>query len=246
MSDTMDSDMRLLMRIIEENQPGLSVLGWETIAAKEGINIATAKQKYGALKKKWAKANVDFTAAAPAIKPRNRGNKRKAAGDDEINNDGDDVTSPSVSVPASLSSQAAVSAPTVTTTATGNPIVSSPAAPPSPATQESSAVQAATAAPAAPASDRRTRSQSQAQYAVAPAYYSPPATTLDNQRGSTSKKANEELSFTKWTKDKRRERREEQDRQRQEEQLQRQERRRQMVEDRRQLEEDQQYAASRV
>ncbi|KAK8000617.1 hypothetical protein PG990_013217 [Apiospora arundinis] len=154
MSDTMDSDMRLLMRIIEVNQPGLSVSGWETIAAKEGISIAAAKQKYGALKKKWEKANEGFTPAAPVIKPRNRGNKRKAAGDDEINNDGDDVTSPSVSVPASVSSQAAVSAPTVTTTATGNPIVSSSAAPPSPATHESSAVQSAAAAPAAPASDR--------------------------------------------------------------------------------------------
>ncbi|KAK6859532.1 hypothetical protein PG995_003168 [Apiospora arundinis] len=146
MSETMDSDMRLLMRIIEENQPGLSVSGWETIAAKEGISNATANYNAGQVRP----TNIPFLFKAEVW--------------------------------------------------------------------------------------RIEEEMGKGQRGVHPGGH--PVTTLDNQRGSTSKKTNEELGFTKWTKDKRRERREEQDHQRQEEQHQRQERRRQMVEDRRQREQE--------
>ncbi|KAK8130515.1 hypothetical protein PG999_002895 [Apiospora kogelbergensis] len=74
-----DESISLLMRVIEVNQ-GLTVKNWDTIASKEGLSVATAKQRFGAMKKQFM-ATAGSAPAAPTIKRRKRAAREPAEAD---------------------------------------------------------------------------------------------------------------------------------------------------------------------
>ncbi|KAK8061955.1 hypothetical protein PG994_008321 [Apiospora phragmitis] len=73
----------MLMSIIDDMNPGFGVKGWDSIAKRLGLTVATAKQRFGVSKKRFQAATEGVAPPAATFRPRKRGNRRAAPQDDE-------------------------------------------------------------------------------------------------------------------------------------------------------------------
>ncbi|KAK8108062.1 uncharacterized protein PG998_010075 [Apiospora kogelbergensis] len=74
--DVSGQEATLIMTVMEHMHPNFDVQGWKAIAAKVGLSIATAKQRFAVVKNRYKEANDGVVAPAPTIKKRKRGSAR--------------------------------------------------------------------------------------------------------------------------------------------------------------------------
>ncbi|KAK8111692.1 uncharacterized protein PG998_008149 [Apiospora kogelbergensis] len=92
--DLSSKDGKLVMSIMEANLPNFSVHGWSQIAAKNGLSVATAKQRFGYIKRRYNEATEGVVHPAPVVLKRKRGSKVANADDGKESNEENTPPSP--------------------------------------------------------------------------------------------------------------------------------------------------------